>query len=96
MYDRRGYVYLMMNDSNTVIYTGVTSNLKKRVYEHKEKLVKGFTSKYSVSKLVHYEILDNIEEAILREKQIKAGSRIKKLKLILGVNPEFEDLYDSI
>ena len=79
-----------------MIYTGVTSGLKKRVYEHKEKLADGFTKKYNVNKLVYYEIFDDIKDAILREKQIKAGSRAKKLDLIKSVNPEFSDLYDEI
>ena len=82
MSDRKGYVYLITNKTNKVIYTGVTSNLKKRIYEHKEKLVKGFTKKYNVNKLVYYEVLDRIDDAILREKQIKGGSREKKIKLI--------------
>ncbi len=87
---------MMMNKTNTVIYTGVTSNLKKRIYEHKEKLVDGFTKKYNVDKLVYYEISDNIESAILLEKQIKAGSRAKKLNFIMSVNPYFKDLYYEI
>jgi putative endonuclease len=96
MQERKGYVYLMTNKMNSVIYTGVTSNLQKRIYEHKNKLVKGFTSKYNITKLVYYEIFDSIEEAILREKQIKAGSRKKKTELIKGMNPEFMDLYDKL
>ena len=68
-------VYIMTNKRNNVLYTGVTSDLKRRVYEHKEKLVDGFTKKYNVTKLVYYEVYDDIENAILREKQIKAGSR---------------------
>jgi len=75
---REGYVYLLTNKSNTVIYTGVTNNLPKRVYEHKEKLIRGFTSKYNVNKLVYFEAYDSIQDAIAREKQIKAGSRRKK------------------
>ena len=94
--EKRGYVYLLTNRANKVIYTGVTSDLKKRIYEHKEKLVKGFTQKYKVDKLVYYEVLDRIDEAILREKQIKGGSRYKKIKLIKSLNPEFKDLYDEI
>jgi len=86
----------MTNKVNTVIYTGVTGDLKKRIYEHKEKLVDGFTKKYNVNKLVYYEIFDNIKDAILREKQIKAGSRAKKLNLIKLNNPEFRDLYTEI
>jgi len=91
-----GYVYFMMNQGNTVIYTGVTSNLQKRVYEHKEGLQDGFTKTYNVHNLVYYEAFENIEDAICREKQIKAGSRRKKLKLIRTVNPEFQDLYATL
>ena len=96
MSQKQGYIYLLTNKVNTVIYTGVTSDLKKRVYEHKEKLAGGFTKKYNVYKLVYYEILDDIRDAILREKQIKAGSRVKKLNLIKSINPESRDLYDEI
>lgn len=88
-----GYVYLMTNRMNTVVYTGVTSDLQKRIYEHKEKLVGGFTEKYNVNRLVYYEAFDNIENAILREKQIKAGSRKKKIDLINSINPDYKDLY---
>jgi len=93
---RGGYVYLMMNSGNTVVYTGVTSDLVKRVYEHKEKFVDGFTKKYNATKLVYYEIFDEIEAAIAREKQIKGGSRVKKLALIKSMNPVFKDLYDEL
>ena len=96
MNQRQGYVYLMTNKVNTVIYTGVTSNLEKRMYEHKEKIIEGFTKKYNVNKLVYYEVFNDIESAILREKQIKAGSRQKKVNLIRGMNPEFKDLYDEL
>lgn len=96
MADKQGYVYLLTSKDNTVIYTGVTSNLQKRIYEHKNGLVEGFTKRYNVHKLVYYEMLDRIEDAILREKQIKAGSRKKKVMLIYGMNPDFEDLYDSL
>ena len=82
--------------ANTVIYTGVTSDLYKRIYEHREKLVEGFTKKYNVNKLVYYEIFDSIEDAIFREKQIKGGSRKKKLDLIKNTNPSFKDLYDEL
>ena len=91
-----GYVYLMTNKRNTVIYTGVTSDLVKRVFEHKEKLTRGFTQKYNVNKLVYYETFDDIESAIEREKQIKAGSRAKKLQLIQSTNPKFRDLYEEL
>ena len=86
----------MTNKNNTVLYTGVTNNLQKRVYEHKEKLVEGFTKKYNVVKLVYYEIFDDPESAITREKQIKAGSRQKKLDLINSMNQEWKDLYDEL
>ena len=84
---------MMTNKTASVIYTGVTSDLLKRVYEHKHKMVEGFTKKYNISKLVYYEVSDSIESAILREKQIKAGSREKKTKLIKSANPNFKDLY---
>ncbi len=87
-----GYVYLMTNQYNTVFYAGVTSNLQKRVYEHRNGITGGFTSKYKTHKLVYCEIFDDMENAILREKQIKAGSRKKKLELILKMNPDFKDL----
>ena len=86
----------MTNKHNTVIYTGVTANLQKRVYEHRKELVGGFTKKYNVKKLVYYEIASDIETAIAREKQIKAGSRKKKIDLIKSMNPTFKDLYPEI
>jgi len=86
----------MTNKRNTVLYTGVTNDLKRRVYQHKEKLVEGFTKKYNITKLVYYEIFDNIKNAILREKQIKGGSRQKKIELINSMNPKWKDLYDEI
>ena len=86
----------MTNYANTVLYTGVTNDLIRRVYEHKNKLVKGFTSRYNVNKLAYYEVTENIESAILREKQIKAGSRQKKIDLINKLNPKWEDLYNQI
>ena len=90
------YVYILTNRWNTVLYTGITSNLKRRVYEHKHKMVKGFTEKYNIDKLVYYEIHNDVINAISREKQIKAGSREKKIKLIEGINPEWRDLYNEI
>mgnify|MGYP001586701074 CR=1 FL=1 len=86
----------MTNKANTVIYTGVTSDLQKRIYEHKQKLVGGFTKKYNVNKLVYYEVFDDIESAIVREKQIKGGSRKKKIDLIRNMNPRFRDLYNEL
>ncbi len=88
------YVYIMTNKSRT-LYTGVTSNLVKRVYEHKQKLVPGFTTKYNISKLVYYEITNSIEAAIAREKQIKGWLRRKKIALIESQNPEWRDLSDG-
>jgi putative endonuclease len=82
----------MTNPYNTVLYTGVTNNIERRVQEHKEKLVPGFTKRYNVIKLVYAEEYNNINDAIVREKQIKAGSRKKKIALIKSINPEFNDL----
>lgn len=90
------YVYIMTNSRNTVLYVGVTSDLIKRVYEHKAKLADGFTSRYNVVKLVYYEVFEDIENAILREKQMKAGSRQKKVRLIDSTNREWHDLYDAL
>lgn len=92
MRSRQYYLYMMTNKSDTVIYVGVTSDLANRVYKHKNKLVKGFTSKYNIYKLVYYEIYSDIIDAISREKQIKGGSRKKKIELIKDRNPEFKDL----
>ena len=90
------YVYIMTNIKNTVLYTGVTNDLIRRVYEHKAKLADGFTKKYNIVKLVYYEVFEDIENAILREKQIKAGSRQKKIQLIDSTNIEWRDLYDEL
>ena len=90
------YVYIMTNKNNRVLYTGITNDLKRRVYEHKEKLVRGFTKKYNVSKLVYFEIYEDPENAIFREKKIKAGSRQKKIDLINALNGKWQDLYDKI
>ncbi len=90
------YVYILTNNNNRVLYTGVTNDLKRRVYEHKEGLVKGFTKKYNVSKLIYFEVSEDIYSAISREKQIKAGSRKKKIELINSMNEDWRDLYDEI
>ena len=90
------YIYIMTNFENGTLYTGVTNNLIRRVYEHKNKLMEGFTSKYDLNKLVYYEIFDSAESAITREKQIKGGSRKKKLNLINTFNKNWEDLYEKI
>jgi putative endonuclease len=86
---KQGYVYILTNRYNTVLYTGVTSDLKKRVWEHKQHLVEGFTKRYNVEKLVYYEAANDIASAIAREKQIKAGSRQKKIDLVNGLNPQW-------
>ena len=93
MYYRSYYVYILTNKNNTVLYTGVTNNLARRVFEHKRKLNKGFTEKYNVDKLVYYEVFDYIDMAIRREKQIKGYTRIKKENLIHAVNPSKTELY---
>ena len=86
----------MTNISNTVLYTGITNNLIRRVYEHKNKLVEGFTKKYNVTKLVYYEIFNDPQNAIEREKSIKNLLRAKKIALIKSMNPLFNDLYQGI
>ena len=93
---RQYYVYMMTNKSNAVLYTGVTNDLKRRVYEHKQKLAEGFTKRYNVTKLVYYEICDDAESAIMREKQIKSWPRKKKDDLVSSINPEWRDLYEDI
>jgi len=86
----------MSNKYNTVLYTGVTNDLRRRVYEHKEKTIEGFTKKYNITKLVYYEILRDAESAIAREKQIKGGSRQKKVELIEVMNHQWKDLYQEL
>ena len=86
------YVYILTNKRHNVLYTGITNNLDKRVFDHKTKQNEGFTSKYNVDKLVYYEITEDINSAIEREKQIKAGPRKKKIELIDSMNPEWKDL----
>ena len=90
------YIYILTNQYHTVFYVGVTNNLIRRVYEHKNKLVKGFTSKYNINKLVYYEVFSDIRDAIYREKQIKSWSRKKKKEMIEKLNPEWKDLYEEI
>lgn len=86
------YVYITANRNNTVLYTGVTNNLKKRIAEHKFKVHPGFTKRYLVDKLVYYEVFEHAKDAISREKQIKGGSRQKKVDLIRNINRKYEDL----
>ena len=85
------YIYVMTNKSRT-LYTGVTNNLERRVYEHKNKLVAGFASKYNITKLVYYEETNDVNMALAREKQIKGWLRSKKIALIESENPEWKDL----
>ena len=96
MFSKQYYVYIATNKINTVLYTGVTNNLIKRMYQHKNKMVAGFTAKYNINKLIYYEVYIDINEAIKREKQIKGGSRKKKIDLIKKSNPTFRDLYEDI
>lgn len=86
------YVYILTNWNNKVIYTGVTNNIERRLYEHKRKIVYGFTQKYNVDKLVYFETFNNITDAIAREKQIKGWKRERKNALVEGTNPEWRDL----
>ncbi len=90
------YVYMLTNKANNVLYTGVTNNLPRRVYEHKNGLADGFTKKYNVHKLVYYDCTTDVKAAIAREKQIKGWTRAKKNKLIDEFNPTWNDLYDII
>lgn len=96
MLTKQYYVYFLTNQNNKVLYVGVTNDLKRRVYEHKNDLVDGFTKQYRVNKLVYYEICEDIEGAILREKQIKGGSRKKKDDLVSKFNPEWKDLSEEM
>jgi putative endonuclease len=89
-------VYMMTNKRNGTLYAGVTSDLPRRAFEHREGAVKGFSKKYSCKMLVWYELHETMIDAITREKQIKAGSRAKKLELIEAMNPEWGDLYESL
>lgn len=86
----------MTNKNNTVLYTGVTNDLVRRVYEHRNKLVEGFTKKYNVDKLVFYEVCEDVNSAIAREKQIKGGYGAKKIKLIEDMNSRWNDLYNEL
>lgn len=93
---KKYFVYILSSKRNGTLYTGVTSNLVKRVYEHKNSLVEGFTKKYNVHNLVWYETCESAENAIIREKQIKKWKRVWKLKLIEEDNPKWNDLYENI
>ena len=90
------YVYILSNTTHSTLYIDVTSNLQKRIWEHKNKVIEGFTKKYNVNKLVYYEITNSIETAILREKQLKNWHRKWKLNLIKEFNPEMKDLSENL
>jgi len=94
--DEQYFVYILTNKYNNVMYIGVTNNLVRRMFEHKNKLTDGFTKKYNLNKLVYYEVSEDIETAIKREKQIKNWHRDWKMNLINQVNPEWQDLSQSI
>jgi len=96
MKDKSFFVYILANHTNTVTYVGVTSNLIRRVWEHKNKIVPGFTAKYNIDKLVYFEPLGEARYAIEREKEIKGWRRDKKVALIVLKNPDWLDLYSSI
>ena len=94
--DGQYYVYILTNKYNTVLYVGVTNNLIRRIFEHRNKLVEGFTKKYNLVKLVYYEATDSIESAIKREKQLKNWHRDWKINLITQFNPDWEDLSNAL
>jgi putative endonuclease len=94
--DRQYYVYILTTQDNTVLYTGVTNDLIRRVYEHKNNLVSGFTKRYCVHKLVYFEMVEDVMSAIEREKQVKSWVRNKKISLVNASNPDWHDLYDEI
>ena len=96
MLTKQYFVYILFSKRNGTLYIGVTNDLKRRVYEHKNKLVQGFTAKYGVDKLGYFEVGEDIEAALLREKQLKKTNRQRKIVLIESVNPEWKDLYDEI
>ena len=94
--EKKGYIYIITNKNNTTLYIGVTSNLIKRIWEHKNKVVEGFSKKYNLYKLVYYEICDDIETAINREKFLKGKTREYKRELITQMNYQWKDLYEDI
>ena len=93
---KKGYVYILTNQYNSVLYIGVTNNIKRRLLEHREHKNKGFTNKYDVLKVVRVEIFNKITDAITREKQLKGWTRDRKLALIKEENPNFNDLYNDV
>ena len=93
MREHQYYVYILTNKNNEVLYIGVTNNLLQRIYQHKNKLINGFTDRYNLNKLVYYEVYQYIQDAIQREKQMKKWNRAWKIEQIQKVNPKWEDLY---
>ena len=96
MNTKRYYVYILFSKNNGTLYVGVTNDLVKRVWQHKNKVVEGFTKQYNVDKLGYYEVCNDINTAIVREKQLKGGNRKTKLELIESNNPDWNDLYYDI
>ena len=90
------YVYILTNKSDKVMYVGVTNNLERRLYEHKNELIDGFTKKYHIHKLVYYESYKDVRDAIIREKRIKGLLRIRKNELVESINPEWKDLSEEL
>ncbi|RJO61549.1 GIY-YIG nuclease family protein [candidate division WS5 bacterium] len=93
---KKSYVYILANKKNGTLYIGVASDLKKRVFQHKEKLVEGFSKKYGIDRLIYYEESNDITSAIIKEKQLKKWNRAWKIRLIEENNPNWDDLYDKI
>ncbi|TSC64352.1 MAG: Excinuclease ABC, C subunit-like protein [Parcubacteria group bacterium Gr01-1014_106] len=94
--EKQPAVYILTNKWHTILYVGVTSNLLKRVWQHREGVIEGFTHRYHLHKLVYYELCPDIRVAIEREKQLKGGSRLDKIRLIDKVNPSWQDMYDEL
>jgi putative endonuclease len=94
--DHRYFVYILTNRHHTVLYVGVTNDLVRRVHEHRIKIASGFTTRYNVDKLVFFEETSDVQAAIAREKQLKAGSRERKIALVNAFNPDWRDLFDDL
>ena len=96
VFDKQYYTYIMTNKNSTVLYAGMTNDLKRRIYEHKNDKGSSFTQKYNTNKLVYFEIFRDVKNAIIKEKKIKGGPRKKKIDLIEKENPEWKDLYEDL
>ena len=96
MANRQYYVYILANNTNVALYLGVTNDLKKRVYQHKKQMVRGFAVRYSIGKLFYYEVFEDAENVILREKRLKGSPRARKNRLVESMNSEWQDLYNEI